>query len=96
MTDRQRVTVTLSQPVLTWLKAQVNQGKEASIGWVIDRIAYEQMQKDENGQADAERMPFMTEAQQQTLFEEIERRLGHLLCVRRIRNRSPKKKAVEG
>ena len=87
--------MTLSKPVLEWLKAQVLQGKEASIGWVIDRIAYEQMQKDENGQADATRMPFMTEAQQQALFEEIERRLGHLLCVRRMRQRSSKKKATE-
>lgn len=87
--------MTLSKPVLEWLKAQVRAGKEASIGWVIDRIAYEKMQRAGNEPVDPNGLPLMTEAQQQELFDEMERRMVKLLCVRRIRHRETKKKKVE-
>lgn len=45
MASRPRVTISLSQDVIDWLRAQVKEGKEASIGWVVEKMALAQMKK---------------------------------------------------
>ena len=45
MASRQRVTISLSQDVIDWLREQVKEGKEASIGWVVEKMALTQMKK---------------------------------------------------
>lgn len=45
MTSRPRVTISLSQDVIDWLREQVNEGKEASVGWVIEKMALAKMKK---------------------------------------------------
>lgn len=45
MPSRPRVTISLSQDVIDWLREQVKEGKEASIGWVVEKMALTQMKK---------------------------------------------------
>lgn len=45
MTSRPRVTISLSQDVIDWLREQVKEGKEASVGWVIEKMALAKMKK---------------------------------------------------
>lgn len=45
MASRPRVTISLSQDVIDWLRKQVKEGKEASIGWVVEKMALAKMKK---------------------------------------------------
>ena len=45
MASRPRVTISLSQDVIDWLREQVKEGKEASVGWVIEKMALAKMKK---------------------------------------------------
>jgi Arc/MetJ-type ribon-helix-helix transcriptional regulator len=54
MASRPRITIALSPEVIDWLRAQVKEGKEASVGWVIEKMAMAQMKKAKRTKAKAE------------------------------------------
>lgn len=47
MPPRIRVTVTLGQPVVEWLRQQVREGNKPSTGWLIEELVLERMREEE-------------------------------------------------
>jgi Arc/MetJ-type ribon-helix-helix transcriptional regulator len=45
MPKRIKVTITLGQPIVEWLREQVKEGHEPSTGWIIERLVREAMER---------------------------------------------------
>jgi len=43
MAIRPKVTMALGKPALKWLREQVENGVEPSVGWVVERLVLQEM-----------------------------------------------------
>jgi Arc/MetJ-type ribon-helix-helix transcriptional regulator len=51
MANRPKVTVSLGNTVIEWLRSKVAAGEEPSIGWVIEGLVMREMKKEKNKKA---------------------------------------------